>query len=103
LGQVLELKEDQMHKLILLAAGAAMALPGSTPGQANPPGRDPAPVVLAFCQEQVALDPTLSLGTCMSFFLSGDEGFLTQFCHYLQDHGQLDGLTFEQCVREIRR
>jgi hypothetical protein len=91
-----------MQKLILLCAAATMALSIPAPAQANPPGRSPPPEVLAFCQEQVGLDPTLDLGTCVSFFLSSDEGFLTQFCHYLQDHDQLDGLTFAQCVRQIR-
>jgi hypothetical protein len=91
-----------MQKLILLCAAATMAAAIPAPIQANPPGRSPPPEVLAFCQEQVGLDPTLDLGTCVSFFLSSDEGFLTQFCHYLQDHDQLDGLTFDQCVRQIR-
>jgi hypothetical protein len=91
-----------MRTFILLAAASAMAVPLSAPAQADPPGRDPAPQVLAFCQYQVSLDSTLSLGKCMSFFLSGDEGFLTQFCRYLQDQNQLGDLTFDQCVREIR-
>jgi hypothetical protein len=91
-----------MQKLILLCAAATMAAAIPAPIQADPPGRSPPPEVLAFCQEQVGLDPTLDLGTCVSFFLSSDEGFLTQFCHYLQDHDQLDGLTFAQCVRQIR-
>lgn len=91
-----------MSKVILLFAAATAAVPFASPVQADPPGRDPAPEVLAFCQTQVAADPSLSLGTCMSYFLSGNEGFLTQFCQYLQDHDQLGNLTFDQCVREIR-
>jgi hypothetical protein len=92
-----------MGKLFLLCAAATMTAAFPIPAQANPPGRDPAPEVLSFCQEQVALDPTLDLGTCMSYFLSGDEGYLTQFCHYLDDHGLLDGSTFAQCVVGIRK
>ena len=92
-----------MRKLIMLCAAATMTASIPVSVQADPPGRDPAPQVLAFCQDQVSLDPTLKLGTCMSYFLSGDEGFLAQFCHYLQDHDLLDGLTFDQCVREIRQ
>jgi hypothetical protein len=95
-----------MRKLFLLSAAATMAAAVPVnPVQASPPGRDPAPVVLAFCQEQMAADPSLSLGTCMSYFLSGGPGYLTQFCHYLDDTGQLDqqGLTFDECVREIRK
>lgn len=91
-----------MRKLIMLCSAATMVAATPVTVQADPPGRDPAPEALAFCQEQVALDPSLKLGTCMSYFLSGDEGFLTQFCHYLQDHGELGDLTFSQCVREIR-
>lgn len=92
-----------MHKLIIICAAATLATAAPAPVQADPPGRDPAPEVLAFCQYQVSLNPSLSLGTCMSYFLSGDQGYLTQFCHYLQDTDQLDGLTFDQCVREIRQ
>lgn len=90
-----------MRKLMMLIATAAMAMPMTmtTPARADPPGRDPAPEELAFCQEQVALDPTLNLGTCMSYFLSGEEGYLTQFCHYLQDHDQLGDTTVSECVR----
>jgi hypothetical protein len=87
-----------MRKLIMLCSAATVAAATPVVVQADPPGRDPAPEVLAFCQEQVALDPTLSIGTCMSYFLAGDEGYLTQFCHYLQDHGQLGDGTFEECV-----
>jgi hypothetical protein len=92
-----------MRKLIMLSAAAAMAAAIPVPIQADPPGRETPAEVLAFCQEQVALDPTLTLGTCVSFFLSGDEGFIAQFCHFLQDHNELDGATFDQCVREFRK
>lgn len=95
-----------MRNPFLLGAAAMMAAAVPVaPAHAAPPGRDPAPVVLAFCQEQVAADPTLNLGTCMSYFLAGGPGYLTQFCHYLDDTGQLDqqGLTFDECVREIRQ
>ena len=71
--------------------------------QADPPGRDPAPQVLAFCQYQVSLDPSLTLGTCMSYFLSGDQGYLTQFCHYLQDNDLLDGESSDQCVKDFHQ
>ena len=91
-----------MRKLILLCAATAMATAAPVPVQADPPGRGTPAEILAFCQEQVDLDPSLTLGTCVSFFISSDEGFLTQFCHYLQDHDQLDGLTFAQCVTQIR-
>lgn len=92
-----------MHKLIMICAAATIATVTPVSVQADPPGRDPAPEVLAFCQYQVSLDPSLKLGTCMSYFLSSDEGYLTQFCHYLQDTDQLDGLTFDECVRDIRK
>lgn len=92
-----------MRKLIMLCAATTMATAIPGPVQADPPGRGSPAEVLAFCQEQVGLDPSLSLGTCVSFFLSGDEGFVAQFCRYLQDHNQLDGATFDQCVRELRK
>jgi hypothetical protein len=92
-----------MRKLIMFIAATTMATAMPVPVQADPPGRDPAPEVLAFCQYQVSLDPSLSLGECMSYFLSGGPGYLTQFCHYLQDNGLLGDVTFDQCVREIRQ
>ena len=92
-----------MRKLMMLFAAATMAAVAPVSVQADPPGRDPAPEVLAFCQYQVSLNPSLTLGTCMSYFLSGDEGYLTQFCHYLQDNGLLGDTTFAECVREIRQ
>jgi hypothetical protein len=95
-----------MRMPIMLFAAASMAAAVPIPVQADPPGRDPAPVVLAFCQEQVSLDPSLSLGTCMSYFLSGGPGYLTQFCHYLADNGLLGDWGFDsftQCVVEIRQ
>jgi hypothetical protein len=91
-----------MHKLILLCAAATMALSIPAPAQAEAPGAWPAQQALPFCQEQVAQDPTLKLGVCMSYFVTSDEGNLTQFCHYLDDHGLLGDSTFAQCVRGIR-
>ena len=92
-----------MRKPILLLAASTMAASFPIPVQADPPGRDPAPEVLAFCQYQMSLDPSLSLGNCMSYFLSGGPGYLTQYCRYLDDNGLLGDLTFDQCVREIRK
>jgi hypothetical protein len=103
-GQVLKPKEDQMRKLILLCAAVTMTVSIPAPAQAEAPGGEPAQQALPFCQQQVAADPTLHLGVCMSYFVTSNEGYLTQFCHYLDDTGQLDelGLTFAQCVRGIR-
>jgi hypothetical protein len=96
--------EDDMYKLMSLAAASAMAiaLPG-TPAQADTPGAPGAwwaQQALPFCEAQVAADPTLKLGTCMSYFVTSDTGYLTQFCQYLDDTGQLDqnGITFSECV-----
>lgn len=96
-----------MRKLILLSAAVAMTM-APMPIQADPqpnPGDDQGrnAELLAFCEYQMTLDSSLTLGTCMSYFVSGDEGYLTQFCRYLQDHDQLGGLTFSECVREIRQ
>jgi len=102
-GHVLEAEGGHMRKLILLCAATAMAAAAPIPAQADPPGRDSAAEILAFCQEQVDLDPNLTLGTCVSFFISSDVGFLTQFCHYLQDHDLLDGESFSQCVQDFQQ
>jgi hypothetical protein len=93
-----------MRKLFLLSAAATMATAFPMPVQADPPGRGPTAEVLAFCNEQVAADPSLKLGTCVSYFITSDEGYLTQYCHYLDDHGLLDqnGITFAECVVGIR-
>ena len=92
-----------MRKLIMLTAAATMAAATPVSVQADPPGRDPAPEVLAFCHYQMTLDPTLKLGKCMSYFLSGDPGYLTQFCHYLEDNDLLDGESFAQCVQDFHQ
>jgi hypothetical protein len=88
-GQVLEPKEDPM-------------LP--VPAQAEAPGGEPAQQALPFCQAQVAADPTLKLGVCISYFVTSDTGYLTQYCHYLDDTGELDqlGITFSDCILYFR-
>lgn len=93
-----------MRKPILLCVAAAMAIPlPVAPAQADTPGAPGAwwaQQALPFCEEQMANDPTLKLGVCMAYFVTSDTGYLTQFCHYLEDTGQLDqqGITFDECV-----
>jgi hypothetical protein len=103
-GQVLEPKEDPMRKLIMLCAAATMAMSLPVPAQAEAPGGEPAQQALPFCQAQVAADPTLKLGVCMSYFVTSDTGYLTQYCHYLDDTGELDqlGITFSNCILYFR-
>lgn len=102
MGQVLALKEDQMRKLILLTAAAAMAIPMSAPVKADPPGRSTPAQAMAYCQANF---PDAPLGECVSFQLSSDTGFLTHYCLYLEGSGQLDelGLTFSDCVVLFRQ
>lgn len=95
-----------MRRLTMLSAAAMMAttapVHAQTPQQpSQDQGRNAE--LIAFCQYQMALDPSLTLGTCMSYFVSGDEGYLTQFCHYLQDHNLLGDATFAQCVSQFHQ
>lgn len=92
-----------MRKLTMLIAATAMTTAAPAPVQADPPGRGSAAEIQAFCRYQMSLDPTLTLGTCMSYFISGDEGYLTQFCHYLDDNDLLDGETFAECVKDFHK
>jgi hypothetical protein len=89
-----------MRNLILLCAAGTMSMAMPAPVQADPPGRMSAAEAQAFCQYQMSLDPSLKLGVCMSYLLSGDEGYLTQYCHYLDSIGELDaeGISFSDCV-----
>jgi hypothetical protein len=95
-----------MRKLMMLCAAATMAttIP-AMPVQAASPGGEPAQDALPFCQEQVALNPALPLGVCMSYFVTSDTGYLTQYCHFLDDTGQLDemNLTFSDCILYFRQ
>lgn len=100
-----------MRKLILIfAAAVATAALAATPAVANPgspgaPGAWWAQDALPFCQAQVAENPGLKLGACMAYFVTSDTGYLTQFCHYLDDQGILDenGITFDECVTEFHQ
>jgi hypothetical protein len=95
-----------MRNFAMLIAAATMATAApiaalhADPGSPGAPGAWWAQEALPFCQEQVSLDPNLSLGTCMSYFVTSDTGYLTQFCHYLDDQGilQEQGITFDECV-----
>ena len=89
-----------MRRLFLLFAAASMALPVSSPAPADPPGRWPAAQSIAFCQAQF---PDVPLGQCLSYLISGDEGFLTHFCLYLQATGQLGDMTLSECVESFHQ
>lgn len=91
-----------MRRLFLMVAAATMAIPVSTPVQADPPGRWPAAQAMEFCQAEY---PDVPLGNCMSYLISSDTGYLTHFCLYLQATGQLDelGITFSDCVTYFRQ
>ncbi|HEX3676652.1 MAG TPA: hypothetical protein VHU79_04575 [Sphingomicrobium sp.] len=90
-----------MRKLILLCAAGTMATAMPAALRADPPGRGSAADARAFCEYQISLNPSLTLGECMSYLLSGEEGYLTQYCQYLENIGELqtEGLSFSECVR----
>jgi len=74
------------------------------PAQAEAPGAWPAQDALAYCRALQESEPDVSLGHCMSFFVTSNTGNLTQTCIYFDVTGQLDefGITFAECVRLIR-
>lgn len=63
--------------------------------------------LIEFCRALIAsgeFADTLNLGQCMSFNLTPEQGFSTQFCHYLRGEDLLDDAGFEDyddCVRNL--
>lgn len=83
------------------ATPAAPAMAQATPAQgANAE-------VIALCYDLLAsgeFSDTLNLGQCMSFNVTSDQGFSTQFCHYLRGEGLLEDAGFEDyddCIRNL--
>jgi len=89
---------------LFISAAATPAAP--VIAQATPPQGANAEVI-ALCYDLLAsgeFSDALNLGQCMSFNLTSDQGFSTQFCHYLRGEGLLEDAGFEDyddCIRNL--